>query len=815
MRRVVAVLLCLAALTIAPAEAAPPIPAAPSAPLETALRAKEEVVYAHLSADGTVDRVFVVNAFRSPDGGILDYGDYVDVVNLSNSDEILQNGDAVEIGSASGDFYYQGESAGLEMPWLIGFDYVVDNRRVSADELRGTSGQLAIEVSVRRNPAADPVFFDNYMLQVSVNLDSQYFRAITSDGATIASNGTTQVVSLTSMPGKESDFVINAVAENAHVGQVQIAGLPFELMMELPDPAEYVGDLVLLQDAIALLADGVAQFTSGVGQLDDATGRLSAGASELAGGAHTISSGFDHLAAGRGEFDSGLRRYNDGVQEFATGMEELTSGLGAFTDGIDQLADGSSQLASGLDTYSAGVGQFSTGLNQASEGSQELTAGVQELSDGLQQLTEQGKYADPNLVGGSAQILEALQMLDAALSFPLSDEELDLLLDLLQTLAGSLDEVAQSVDETDLDAFLGLLRDALARFDGSVAEIEKVAQRLQDRDAVTADLGIDVTGNPEAEALLAYMADQGRQLDAASAELRAVRASLDGLDPLVEGLLTALEQLRDEFDTVRTLISRINDAVQGISVDDIRQLSDGLTLLSSNYATFHEGLVAYVDGVEQAYLGVSGDPGLLSGSRELSGGLETLAASGGDLADGAVALADGAHELDDGVSALRDGASQFSGQGGAIVDGVAQLADGGDALVSGHGLLLDGDAELGSGLRRYASGTDDFADGLRQYSGGLESLAEGGDELRAGAGTLRDETGDMDQQMTDRIHEAMSGFVPGEYTLVSAVDERNTGIERVQFVYLIDAQVEPAPEPGEVEDDSDKTIWDRFLDIFR
>lgn len=815
MKRIFAVLLCVAVLAISPAKAAPPSTPAPGAPIATSLQPKEEVVYAHLAGDGAVSRVFVVNAFRDSDGGILDFGDYKNVVNLSNSDEILLDGDTVEVGAAEGDFYYQGEAASVEMPWLIGIRYVLDGRRVSADELRGGSGPLAIEVSVRRNDAADPVFFDNYMLQVSVNLDSRYFRSIASDGATIASNGTTQVVNLTSLPGKETDFVINAVAENAHVGQVQIAGLPFEMMMDLPDPAEYVGDLVELQDAIALLADGVGQFTSGVGQLDDATDQLSAGATSLADGAQTVANGFDRLAAGRGEFDTGLRRYNAGVQEFAAGMSQLTDGLGAFTGGIEQLADGSSQLASGLDTYSAGVGRFSTGLNQASEGSSELAAGVEDLSDGLRQLTDQGKYADPNLVGGSAQILEALEALDAALSFPLTEEELGLLIDLLQTLSDSLDEIAKSVDETDFDAFMALLRDALDRFDGSVAEIEQIAQRLQDGDAVAADLGIDVTGNPEAAALLAYMADQGRQLDGASAELREVRASLDGLDPLIEGLLTAMEQLRDEFDTVRTLISRINDAVQAISVEDLQELAEGLKLLSSNYATFHKGLVAYVDGVEQAYLGVGGDPGLLSGARDLSEGLGQLADSGGDLAEGAAALADGARQLDDGIGALRDGADQFAGQGGAIVDGVDQLAAGGDALVSGHGQLLAGDAQLGSGLHQFASGTDEFADGVRQYSWGLGVLVAGGDELSDGASTLRDETSDMDQQMVDRMDEAMADFLPSEFTLVSAVDERNTGIERVQFVYLIDAQVEPAPEPAEVDDDSDKTIWDRFLDIFR
>ena len=193
-----------------------------------------------------------------------------------------------------------------------------NGRPVSAGELRGQSGELAIEIQVRRNADVEPVFFDNYMLQISVNLDGQYFSRVAAEGATIAASGATTVVNFTSLPGRESDFRITTSANNAHVGQIQIAGLPFKMMMELPDASEYLGDLVALQDAIALLADGVDQFTSGVDQLDAASGELSTGAATLADNARLISQGFDELATGRGEFDAGLR--------FANGSEFHSAG---------------------------------------------------------------------------------------------------------------------------------------------------------------------------------------------------------------------------------------------------------------------------------------------------------------------------------------------------------------------------------------------------------------------------------------------------------------------------------------------------------
>lgn len=803
MKRIIALALILLLWAAAPAaaEAAPP--------------AKEEVVYAHLDSSGKVGRIYVVNAFPDADGQIVDRGGYQQVTNLTNTDPIQMNNGRISVDTEPGSFYYQGELTSTEMPWLISFSYRLDDKPLTAAELMGASGALVMDVRVRANPKVDPVFFDNYMLQISINLDTQYFSEITATNAVIAANGEQKVVNLTALPGKEADFQIEAQAENAHLGQIQIAGLPYEMFVELPDVSSYLGELVKLQDAIAQLAAGVGQFTSGVGELSTASGQLGSGANALAGGAAGIAAGFDRLAAGRGDFDAGLRQYNQGVQAFAQGLSGLSGGIEQFNSGIGQLAEGSGRLAGGTSEYAAGMGLFSAGLGEASDGSGELVAGVAELSDGLAQLTEQGKYADPSLVSGSAQILAAFEMMDTALSLPLSDEEAALLLSLLQDFSAAFDQFAATVDATDFDTLLATLRGSLARFDTTVGSIEQIATNLQDQAAITAQLGIDVTDNPEAQALLAYMAAQGAQLASDSAELRATRDALAGLDPLIVALLDSLSTLQSEFATVQGLIARMNTAIQSITPDQIGELTDGLKLLSSNYRTFHAGLVAYVDGVEQAYLGVSGDPGVLSGVQELSDGLATLDANGEQLATGATELASGAGQLHQGILDLQTGVGQFGEQAGQIVAGADLLANGGNGIVSGHQQLMNGDAQFGQGLHDYASGMADYRDGVWQFSQGLGQLNTGGAELSAGADELRAGTATMDQQMSSMIDDAMADYLPRDYDLVSFTSPHNSGIKLVQFVYLVDAQTEPAPVDDGADQAPTKSWWQRILDIFR
>lgn len=729
--RIVALIAGLLVLITAPAFGAPKVVN------------KEEIVYAHLGGDGTVSRVYVVNAFADPTGTITDYGQYTEVVNLTDTSQLTRRDDRVEIATKGGDFYYQGELASREMPWRLGFEYLLDGRQISASELLGASGELEIRIKVRANEQVDPVYFDHYMLQIQINLENQYFSEVVSEGATIAAAGETRVVNLTSMPGKASDFVIRTQANNAHLGQIQVVGLPFEMFLELPDPAQYTADLLLLQDAIAQLATGMTQFSDGVQSVGAAADQLSSGASELAAGATEVASGFDQLAAGRGEFDAALRLYTQGVSS-------LAAGLAGLSDGIDQ----------------------------SSVGSGALTQGIAELSDGLAELTNQGKYADPSLVSGSQQILTALETLDAAMTLLPTDEELQSLLELLQTFSESFNDFATAVDATDFEALMTQLNNSLAALDTEVGRIEQVAAQLQDSDAIVAELGVD-PNNADVQALLDYMAAQGRELDAAAAQLRTVRDALAGLDPVIRGVLESLSTLAAEYETVRGLLDGMNPALQAISPGQLQQLKDGVKALSANYRTFHEGLVAYVDGVEQAYLGVSGDPGLLKGAQQLQGGL-------GQLAEGA----------------------------GQLSDGAEQLADGGPALVDGHGQMMAGDASFGSGLWRYADGVADYNTGIAQYLQGVGELGAAAQLLSGGANTLRDQTTGMDQQMADKIDEAMAEYLPGDYDLVSFTDSRNSGVERVQFIYLIDAQTEPEP-PSVDEPDDDRSWWQRILDIFR
>ena len=134
---------------------------------------KDENVYVNLNGDGSVADVYVVNEYMlDADTDIVDYGEYSSVENLSSEEEIIKKGDKVTVEADQGKFIYQGSLENAVLPWIISISYTLDGKKVTAEELAGADGKLEIHVDIKENPDSDDTFFDNYLMQATVTLNT-------------------------------------------------------------------------------------------------------------------------------------------------------------------------------------------------------------------------------------------------------------------------------------------------------------------------------------------------------------------------------------------------------------------------------------------------------------------------------------------------------------------------------------------------------------------------------------------------------------------------------------------------------------------
>lgn len=313
---------------------------------------KEEIIYGLLEHDGQVRQLTVVNMFGA--GDVVDYGRYRTVQNLTSSEPVEQVDDRLSVPNDAAHFSYRGDLEETALPWMIKIQYQLDGQMISAGELAGKSGQLLITVSVSENTQLDPVFFDHYMLQLTLSLDGTTFSEIESPGATIANAGQNKVISHTILPGQGAEIEMSMRVRDCAFNGFEFAALPFSFPFELPDTDPLVDEMVSLSDAVAGLSDGLSQLAAGVAELGQGARDLTAGSEDYADGLAALDRNSAALVQSSEQIQSALQQIGSAlaVEDFAgddlAALAELPRVLQQLAAGLDQLADGMTELQSGF-----------------------------------------------------------------------------------------------------------------------------------------------------------------------------------------------------------------------------------------------------------------------------------------------------------------------------------------------------------------------------------------------------------------------------------------------------------------------------------
>ena len=313
--------LCLAAACMAPVYA------------ETANTEKEENVYVSLAGDGSVADIYIVNMFAL-DGKteIRDYGAYSSVRNLTSEADISLDGDSVTVSAEAGTFYYQGNLKDAQLPWNISVAYMLDGKNVAADELAGANGHLVISGSVTKNKLADGDFYEAYMVQATVLLDTVKCRNIQTEGATEANVGADKQLSYMKLPGQDLSFTIETDVTDFSMEGISLNAVPLAIHMEKPDTSELDGQIDDLQDGAQQLDDGAKELAAGAQELNSGAAAVASGAASLVAGANTLSGGAAGLAgATSGQHAAGEPTDADRSQLYPNDARKLCRRFGGCT----------------------------------------------------------------------------------------------------------------------------------------------------------------------------------------------------------------------------------------------------------------------------------------------------------------------------------------------------------------------------------------------------------------------------------------------------------------------------------------------------
>ncbi|MCA0970528.1 YhgE/Pip domain-containing protein [Halobacillus litoralis] len=436
----------------------------PSLPVSAATYSeKHEVIYATLDANGGQEDMYVVNNFTvNEPGNIVDYGSYTSVHNLTNLEEITQNGEKVEVPVEGDEFYYQGNLKEKALPWDVNVSYKLDGEAISPDELAGKDGALEVQIDTARNEQANDVFFNHYLMQITLQLDSSIFDKIEAEGGTIANAGKDRRVTFTVMPENEGSFVMTADVTDLEMEPIEFAAVPSSMSINAPDTGSFKSDMTSLSDATAAVNRGVVELKDGIAQTNNGAASLYDGSAEYKNGIQGVSNGSAELVQGSADIQAALNQMSQSVSGSNGG-----GGLGDLTkmeDGLRQAASGLKEAENGLLQLKKQYGQANNALSQsvaAIPSTQISEADIQKLYESgadanvVDQLVQTHKAAQA-VKGTHAQVKEAFNAVGPSL-----DQSAASLNQMSASLTSMADQLSTSLNSSGMDESMKQLQQGL------------------------------------------------------------------------------------------------------------------------------------------------------------------------------------------------------------------------------------------------------------------------------------------------------------------------------------------------------------------
>lgn len=220
----------------------------------------DESVYVNLDYYGKVQEVNVVKGcMLNGNTTVVDYGNYNEVINMSNSAQpVVEDGKVTwDLTGQEGErFYFEGKTDALtqELPWNIDVTYRLNGKECTGEELAGASGMVTMLVDVEPNEKAPEYYRNNMILSVMtmVDMDKDTY-SLEAPGSQLQTIGTKKAVVFMAMPGEDGTFRID-IGTNSF----ESIGLIFMMVPATLSSLDRISDIREVKDKVRDSVDAMS-----------------------------------------------------------------------------------------------------------------------------------------------------------------------------------------------------------------------------------------------------------------------------------------------------------------------------------------------------------------------------------------------------------------------------------------------------------------------------------------------------------------------------------------------------------------------------
>lgn len=742
---------------------------------------KEETVYVNADATGNSDEVTVSDWLKnsgSVSGNLTDESILKEIKNVKGDETFTENGDQLTWNTAGEDIYYQG-TTDKELPVSVKLTYFLDGKEVKADELKGKSGHLKIQVQYTNNEkktvtvdGKEEEVYTPFVMMTGMILPNETFSNVTIDNGKVISDGSRNIVVGFGMPGLKDSLDLDE--ETTKEAEDKGVTIPenFEMEADVTDFTMSSTFTVALTDLLDDMdMDNIIDVDSlkdSLNELEDAALELVSGSGTLADGASTLADGVSSYTAGADELNAGIQKYLGSNGELNGSVTEYVNGVGKVVKGVKDYTSGTNALANGVTSYVVGEQKIAAGAAQLSQLSKGLEQ-VQTAVDTLSKAADGKGEATDDLVIAANQLAAGTKQLQAVLG----SEEVTALLTQVNGMVTTGNELISATKSLSASLQTGIatpVANIAAALTGMETQLNAINTQLgtlqSDCETAVADVNAKIT-------------DYNTKVDAAQAAANTSKTQIANAISALQVQLNATtdESVRDQISTAITALQNAQTAADGLNnvqkasaitvsvpTFDLSAITSGAATLQTNLKTFKETAAALqqqlpemqkkLDAIAAAKDSLPSDSisqltasvtQLNQGMQGLNTGLGTLSGGLGQLNTSVQAQFPTAIQ---GITELNGGFMQLGSYNTSLLSGAEKLKGSSSTLAAGAGTLQSGTNQLASGLNTLGS---QMSAGAAKLSANSNALREGASSLSEGAKKLADGMDQFDKEGTSKL----------------------------------------------------------------
>ena len=380
---------------------------------------KSETVYSNLDSNGKAYKTIVSTQLTNEDKSdeITDISNLLNIENTNGDETFKKEGNKIVWDSNGNNIYYKGESD-KQLPVECKITYELNGEEISAEELKGKSGNVKIKINYTNNEkhivsinGKQVTMYTPFIIVAGTKIDNAKNKNIQITNGKIVDNGESTLAVGIAMPGMQENIGISK-------SKIDISE-EIEISMETEDFE--MGNIIAVVAVKGIdedLTSDLNSMYSQINELANASNEILAGANQLKEGTSELVSGVDQLKDGTGAAYAGSKQIKDEVEESTKNLKnDNTPAIDSKT--LEAIKAQAMQSATLSDEQKAGI---AAQAKAAATLSDEQKAGIAAQAKAGATLSDEQKAGIAAQAKTAAKLTDA-QKAEIAAQAKLTDEQ--------------------------------------------------------------------------------------------------------------------------------------------------------------------------------------------------------------------------------------------------------------------------------------------------------------------------------------------------------------------------------------------------------